>query len=242
MREVKIHARPGGKQPSYVPVSGDVPPAAVRLLRAIFDKTGGRSRGVRDVAELETGLTADEARAGWGDLLARGLIERFSTDYSARLSVEGIDFIESHPIEAAPSQAPGRQVLIVHGHGTGAREMVAGFVEEIAFHAVMLQAAAEGGPTIMEQVESHGDAAVAVVLLTREDLGVAAGGLVEFHPRLNVLMDLGYLIGRLGRTKVYAFAIDCAMDGPADLAGVAIESFDAAAGWKAILVRALGRP
>src|SRR5579862_1038351 len=114
MREVKIHARPGGKQTSDGPISGDVPPAAVRLLRAIFDKTGGRSRGVRDVAELETGLTGDEARAGWGDLLARGLIERFSTDYSARLSVEGIEFIESHPIEeATPSQSPARQVLIV---------------------------------------------------------------------------------------------------------------------------------
>jgi len=33
--------------------ASEVPPAAMTLLRAISEKTGGRNRGARDVAELE---------------------------------------------------------------------------------------------------------------------------------------------------------------------------------------------
>ena len=82
--------------------------AAMILLGAIYKKTGGRSRGVRDVAELETGLTAEEARAAWRELLGQGLIERFSQEYAARMSEKGIEVIRSAEA-AASSETPPHQ-------------------------------------------------------------------------------------------------------------------------------------
>jgi len=43
----------------------------MRLLNAIYDKTGGRGRGVKDVTELDTTLTEEEAKAAWRDLIAQ---------------------------------------------------------------------------------------------------------------------------------------------------------------------------
>jgi len=223
--------------------------AAMRLLKAIYEKTGGRNRGVRDVTELETGQTAEEARDAWRGLLSKGLIERFSVDYAARLSVKGLEFIRSGrmqelltappsppPVEAeTPRQALPRKVAIVHGHGTGAREAVAGFLEERAFQAIPLHDRAGQGRSIMEQVEAHGDIGFAVVLMTPDDLGRTAGGTEELRPRLDVMMELGYLIGRLGRAKVCAFVVNSATNLSTELAGVAVESFDSRENWKSVL-------
>lgn len=206
---------------------------AMQLLKAIHEKTGGRGRGVRDVTELESGLTPEESRGAWTDLLSLGLIERFSQEFTARLSPAGVDFIDSGRLLAESTLQPAnsRKVFIVRGYDTGAREAVAQFVEEIDFRAIMLDDPAQQGRTIMEQVEAHGEADFAIVLLAPSDLGSA--------PSLHILMELGYFLGRLGRTKVCALAIDSAMNLPADLAGVVLESFDPSGGWKSTLRRKL---
>ena len=210
---------------------------AMRLLNGIHEKTGGRSRGVRDVAELETGLTQEESKAAWGDLLVLGLIERFSQEFAARLSVAGVNFIESGRLVAElsggpPPAEPLRSVFIVRGPGVVVGEAVAQFVEEIHCRAVLLDDPAR---SIMEQVEAHADVGFAIVLLTTEELG----GTAELRPRLNVLMDLGYLLGRLGRANVCAFAVDSELDLPRDMAGVALDSLDASGKWKSTLARLL---
>lgn len=84
--------------------------AAIRLLDAIYRKTGGRSRGVRDVTQLETGLTAEQARAAWQELLSQGLIERFSLDYAARMSEKGVEFMSSGGAAEALADPPDQFV------------------------------------------------------------------------------------------------------------------------------------
>src|SRR6185369_10479000 len=64
-----------GDPTAGLPLSRNAHRIAMKLLSAIYEKTGGRSRGVRDVTELETGLTAKAARDAWRDLLGQGLIE-----------------------------------------------------------------------------------------------------------------------------------------------------------------------
>jgi predicted nucleotide-binding protein len=58
------------------------------------------------------------------------------------------------------------------------------------------------------------------------------------RPRQNVLLELGYFIGRLGREKVCALKRGD-MELPSDFAGVVYESFDAGNGWKHALGREL---
>ncbi len=55
---------------------------------------------------------------------------------------------------------------------------------------------------MIEKVEANSDVGFAVVLLTPDDEGCEKGGKSEPRARQNVLLELGYFIGRLGREKV----------------------------------------
>jgi len=132
-----------------------------------------------------------------------------------------------------------RKVFIVHGHDDGAREAVARFVERIGFEAVILREQANQGRTIIEKIEAHGDVGYAIVLLTPDDAGCKLGETPRPRPRQNVLIELGYFIGRLSRKHVCAFATSDEMELPTDFAGVMWEPLDAAGGWKQTLAREL---
>lgn len=131
-----------------------------------------------------------------------------------------------------------RKVFIVHGHDDGARETVARFLERIGLEAIILHEQANQGRTIIEKVVAHGDVGFAVVLLTPDDEGCAKGGTPEPRARQNVLLELGYFIGRLGRDKVCALKRGT-LEIPSDFAGVVWETMDSNGGWKRALAREL---
>jgi predicted nucleotide-binding protein len=131
-----------------------------------------------------------------------------------------------------------RKIFIVHGHDDGARETVARFLERIGLEAVILHEQANQGRTIIEKVVAHSDVGFAVVLLTPDDEGCAKGGKPEPRARQNVLLELGYFIGRLGRDKVCALKRGT-LEIPSDFAGVVWETMDSNGGWKQALAREL---
>jgi hypothetical protein len=107
----------------------------------------------------------------------------------------------AHP---EPIVGTSRKVFIVHGHAEGPRETVARFLERIGFEPVILHEQANGGDTIIEKFERHGDVPFAIVILTPDDVGSLQGGTPQPRARQNVVLELGYFIGRLGRHKVCA--------------------------------------
>ena len=131
-----------------------------------------------------------------------------------------------------------RKIFIVHGHDDGARETVARFLERIGLEAIILHEQANQGRTIIEKVVANGDVGFAVVLLTPDDEGCAKGGTPEPRARQNVLLELGYFIGRLGRGKVCALKRG-SLEIPSDFAGVVWETMDSNGGWKQALAREL---
>ena len=131
-----------------------------------------------------------------------------------------------------------RKVFIVHGHDDGARETVARFLERIGLEAIILHEQANQGRTIIEKVVAHSDVGFAVVLLTPDDEGCEKGGSPEPRARQNVLLELGYFIGRLGRDKVCALKRGT-LEIPSDFAGVVWETMDSNGGWKQALAREL---
>lgn len=156
---------------------------------------------------------------------------------------EEIEFAVVEFAKVAPEEEPlvrelSRRVFIVHGHDDGAREMVARYLERIGFDPVILHEQANQGRTVIEKVEAHGDVNFAVVLLTPDDEGCKRGGTPELRARQNVLLELGYFLGRLGRAKVCAL-----MRGkvaiPSDFAGVVWEQMDDGGGWRQFLAREL---
>jgi predicted nucleotide-binding protein len=130
------------------------------------------------------------------------------------------------------------KVFVVHGHDEGAREAVARFIQALRFQPIILHEKANEGRTVIEKVEAHGDVGFAVVLLTPDDEGCVKGGTPGPRARQNVILELGYFIGRLGRKRVCALKRG-ELEIPSDFGGVVYEPFDAAGGWKLAIAREL---
>ncbi|MGS3276340.1 TIR domain-containing protein [Serratia marcescens] len=131
-----------------------------------------------------------------------------------------------------------KKVFIVHGHDEGSREKVARFLERIGLEAIILHEQANRGRTVIEKVIEYGNVGFAVVLLTPDDEGCVKGGTLEPRARQNVLLELGFFIGHLGRDKVCALKRG-AVEIPSDFAGVVWEHMDDNNGWKQSLSREL---
>jgi len=149
------------------------------------------------------------------------------------------EYSRSTPDEPADVLPLPQTAFIVHGHDSGPREAVARFLEKINIKPIILHEQANKGKTIIEKVETHGNVGFAIILLTPDDEGNKVGSEPRFRPRQNVLLELGYFIGRLGRAKVCALSTDDTMELPTDFAGVVWEKFDNSGGWKQSLAREL---
>jgi predicted nucleotide-binding protein len=131
-----------------------------------------------------------------------------------------------------------RKIFIVHGHDNAPREAVARFLDRCGFISVILHEQANQGNTIIEKFEAHSDVGFAVVLLTPDDVGGPKSGPTSPRARQNVILELGYFIGRLGRSKVCAMKVG-ELELPSDIFGVVWTPFDGNEGWKASLAREL---
>jgi predicted nucleotide-binding protein len=130
------------------------------------------------------------------------------------------------------------KVFVVHGHDEGAREAVARFLDRLGIRPIILHEQANQGRTVIEKVEAHGDVGFAVVLLTPDDEGSVKGGTPAPRARQNVVLELGYFVGRLGRQHVCALKRG-EVEIPSDFGGVVYETFDSAGGWRQALGREL---
>ena len=79
----------------------------------------------------------------------------------------------------------------------------------------------------------------AVILLTPDDVGKARDEQdVNSRARQNVILELGYFVGTLGRANVCALARGN-VELPSDFAGVVYEPFDDQGKWRLMLGREL---
>ncbi|HVJ54131.1 MAG TPA: nucleotide-binding protein [Aliidongia sp.] len=141
--------------------------------------------------------------------------------------------------ELAPV-ANSRKVFVVHGHDEAARLSVARFLEKIGLEAIILSEQPDQGRTIIEKFEECvADVGFAVVLLTPDDLGgVATAPVTGSRARQNVIFELGYFAGKLGRGRACLMRKG-AVEIPSDLHGVIYTDMDAADGWQIKLVKEL---
>ena len=134
-----------------------------------------------------------------------------------------------------------REVFVVHGHDGEAKESVARFLEKLGLDAIILHEQANQGRTLIEKFEiSSKNVAFAVVLLTPDDLGCAADKPDQLVPRArqNVILELGYFMGRLGRTRVCAL-YKGGVEQPSDFQGVVYIELDPAGAWRTKLAQEL---
>lgn len=131
------------------------------------------------------------------------------------------------------------KVFIVHGHDDNSLNKVARFIERIGLEAIILHEQANGGRTIIEKIEAHSEVGFAVVLLTPDDLGKAKTS-PELVPRArqNVILELGYFLGKIGRNRVCAMKSD-EIEIPTDFMGVVWTNLDPNESWKFALTKEL---
>jgi predicted nucleotide-binding protein len=139
---------------------------------------------------------------------------------------------------AASSSAHNRKIFVVHGREEGPREAIARFLERLGFEPIILHEQANQGRTVIEKVEDHSDVGFAVVILTPDDTGNLKGEAPQPRARQNVLLELGYFIGKLTRRRVCTLKVG-ELEIPSDWGGVVDEPYDAGGGWKRTLAREL---
>jgi predicted nucleotide-binding protein len=138
------------------------------------------------------------------------------------------------------SMPQNNKVFIVHGHDDAARESVARFLEKLGLTAVILHEQANSSLTVIEKLERNSDVKFAVVLLTPDDLGCKkedSKNLV-LRARQNVLIELGYFVGKLGRSNVCSLRVG-ETEIPSDFNGVVYTDYDKSGGWKLKLAQEL---
>ena len=159
----------------------------------------------------------------------------------------GRDFIDYVKIETGVSElttlpdratSTVRKVFVVHGHDEAAKEKMARFLSSLNFEPIILHEQASANRTIIEKIEAHSEVGFAVVLLTPDDVGGAAGGDAKPRARQNVILELGYFVGKLGRSRVAVFK-QGDVEVPSDFGGVIYIQLDGAGAWQQALGKEL---
>jgi predicted nucleotide-binding protein len=145
-------------------------------------------------------------------------------------------------VDDSPSDeksAAARKVFVVYGHDNEMKETVARFLERLDFEAIILHEQASADDTIIEKFERNADVAYAVVLLSPDDVGAVKSKAAPLQPRArqNVVLELGYFVGRLGRSHVCPL-VRGTLEVPSDFHGVVYVPFEGE-DWKIRLVKEL---
>lgn len=227
-------------------------PPALTALAADIDDTLTRAFGRGTVAyrrfQAAKSLRVPDQKGGFFSLrpmdeyyqegIAMNIERSVELLQSAKRSLKE-DLMDTNEAPAAAANpALARRVFVVHGHDEAAKQAVARFLEKIKFEPIILHEKISQGRTVIEKIEAHSDVSFAVVLLTPDDEGCAKGGVPEPRARQNVLLELGYFIGRLTRGRVLALKSG-KLEIPSDFAGVVWEAMDSAGAWQRTLCKEL---
>ncbi len=133
------------------------------------------------------------------------------------------------------------RIFVVHGRDDAMKESVARVIEKLKLEAVILHEQPELGRTIIEKFTQCSDVGYALVLLSPDDFAYPKDLTPEkgmYRARQNVILELGYFIGKLGRGRVMALNNGGSnFEIPTDFAGVVYTPFDEQ--WRFKLVKEL---
>ena len=132
-------------------------------------------------------------------------------------------------------------MFLIHGHDEGTKQKVARFLEKLGLSVVILHEQVNKGMTIIEKFENYAaNAGFAVALFTPDDIGYPMASEQNKQPRArqNVVLEMGFFVGKLGRSKV-CLLHKGAVELPSDILGVVYAPMDDSSGWQLTLAREL---
>lgn len=152
-----------------------------------------------------------------------------------------VDNVINPSTSVLPNKIPedSKNIFIVHGHDERIKIDVARTVEKLGLNPIILHEKANEGRTIIEKFEVHSNVGFAIVLMTCDDLGKSKTSNDEkYRARQNVILEMGYFIGKLGRNRVFPL-YENGVELPSDLYGLLYIPLDEIGNWKFSLVKEL---
>ena len=145
----------------------------------------------------------------------------------------------SDKVSKVNSSETNNDIFIVHGHNNEVKINVARTLEKLGLNPIILHEQANAGKTIIEKFEEHSNVGFAIILLTDDDLGKAKKDEnLNHRARQNVILEMGYFIGKLGRERVCPLYTN-GVELPSDLYGLLYTEIDSAENWKIKIAKEL---
>ncbi len=135
-----------------------------------------------------------------------------------------------------------RKVFVVHGWNAQMRDGATSLLGRLRLDYVVLQDERNGGATVVEKfLREADDCDYAVVILSGDDLATPKGSeLPRLRARQNVVLELGYFLGKIGRRNIVVLHEEGAsIEMPSDLAGIVHIPMDTHGAWKHRMIREL---
>lgn len=171
-----------------------------------------------------------------------GVRQAVSILESAKLEVELADDDPAAEEELESAVVGGSStVFIVHGQDDGKKNELAIFLRDLLdSEPIVLHQQANHGRTLIEKFEQHAArASFAVVILSADDEGRSVrdvGASTTSRARQNVVFEMGFFFGALGRSRVVAL-YEQGVELPSDLNGLVYVPMDRAGAWRALVAR-----
>ncbi len=140
--------------------------------------------------------------------------------------------VTARPGRSAPETS--RRVFLVHGRDERIKEAVARVLQQLDLQPIILHEQPDRGRTIIEKFEDYADVGFVVVLMTADDLGgpqSTPSGSYRPRSRQNVLLEMGFFLGLLGRSRVCVL-YEVGVEMPTDYSGVLYKKLDDEGAWR----------
>lgn len=188
------------------------------------------------IVELIPGTSSKQVERTLRNLKSDGYLETLTMftqggGIVGGLTSKAVEYYEDHCLSDEsntltnvnrPSMSINKNVFIVHGHDGEMKAEVARLLKDLGLEPIILSEQPNGGRTIIEKFEDHSQqVGYAIVLMSdKDDVGRSVED-SELKPRArqNVILELGYFIGQLGRKRVCVLK-KSGVEDPSDIFGI----------------------
>jgi predicted nucleotide-binding protein len=135
-------------------------------------------------------------------------------------------------------QLSGGNILLVHGRDEAAKASLLEFLEKLGLRPLVLHEQPDGGRSLVEKFEEFSNILFAIILITPDDIAAPRLKPKEKQVRVsqNVIFELGYLMGKLGRRRVCALYKE-EVEIPSDYSGTVYIPMDPRGGWRLLIAK-----
>lgn len=171
-------------------------------------------------------LSSDRMKNGYGDTLkiSNGCIVNLYDSGKVVYQGKNTEEIKSLLERGLNTMPKNRKVFVVYGHDQVARTQLEAMLRRWDLDPLILDQLESSGNTVIEKLEEYiPQADFGIVLATPDDIGYPKekDGEKKYRVRQNVILELGMLLSRLGRTKVAILLKNIEdMEKPSDINGL----------------------